>query len=351
MPASIGRRGLVRTGVALGALAALGGATEIARGGGTARRRQLRIGYLPITDAAPLVAAHGLGLYATSGVDVERPVLLRGWASLAEAFIAREVDVVHVLMPLAVQLRYDLGADVRVLSWCHTNGSALTVAPGVREVGDLAGRKLAIPHWWSIHNVILQELLRSAGLRPVVREQPSTRDRTVELVVMSPADMLPALSNGAIGGYVVADPFNAAAEVKRLGRILRFTGDVWRGHACCVVAAHPDLPDQTAQGVVDAVAKAQLFLRQSRAAGARLLSGDGYLPQPLAAIGRSLTYPTDEYTHTAAVRRRAWAGNLIDLPAVPVSQLHGAPGERHGTDRGRRRYDVSSTNLSFFCPQ
>jgi NitT/TauT family transport system substrate-binding protein len=32
----------------------------------------------------------------------------------------------------------------------------------------------------------------------------------------------------------VADPFNALAEVKEAGKILRFTGDVWRDHACCV---------------------------------------------------------------------------------------------------------------------
>jgi NitT/TauT family transport system substrate-binding protein len=316
MSVHFGRRRLLQGGVALGALAGMVGAGELASGAGSGpvRGNGLRVGYLPITDAAPLLAAHALGLYERSGVDVQRPALFRGWAALAEAFLARQVDVVHVLMPMAVQLRYAFGADVRVLSWCHVNGSALTAAPDVHRVADLAGRKIAIPHWWSIQNVVLQEMLRGAELRPVVREQPQAN--TVELVVMSPADMLPALQNGAIGGYVVADPFNAAAETKRVGRILRFTGDVWRSHACCVVAAHHDLADGKAQAVLDGVAGAQAFLRQQRSSGARLLSG-GYLPQPTAIINRALTYPATEYAASGAVRHRDWAGNLIDFQPFP----------------------------------
>jgi NitT/TauT family transport system substrate-binding protein len=316
MSTNFGRRRLLQGGVALGALAGMVGAGELAfgAGGGPAPGSGLRVGYLPITDAAPLLTAHALGLYERSGVDVQRPVLFRSWASLAEALLARKVDVVHVLMPMAVQLRYAFGADVRVLSWCHVNGSALTTSSDVHSVADLAGRKVAIPHWWSIQNVVLQETLRGAGLRPVVREQ--SRANTVELVVMSPADMLPALQNGAIGGYVVADPFNAAAETKQVGRILRFTGDVWRSHACCVVAAHHDLADGQAQAVLDAVAGAQAFLRQHRSPGARLLSS-GYLPQPTTIINRALTYPTAEYAASGAVQHPEWTGNLIDFQPFP----------------------------------
>ena len=91
---------------------------------------QLRIGYLPITDAAPLLIAHAAGLYQPGVVSAAKPVLFRSWAALAEAFVTRQVDVVHLLMPMAVQLRYTIGAArVRVLGWNHTNGSALTVAP------------------------------------------------------------------------------------------------------------------------------------------------------------------------------------------------------------------------------
>ncbi|MGL5442261.1 MAG: ABC transporter substrate-binding protein, partial [[Mycobacterium] stephanolepidis] len=174
---------------------------------------QLRIGYLPITDAAPLLLAHSAGMYPDGAVSAAKPVLFRSWAALAEAFMARQIDVAHLLMPIAIQLRQVLGHGVRVLGWNHTNGSALTVAPDIEHLEDLAGTQVAIPFWWSIHNIVLQELLRGQGLRPVVRSAASRSRRTVELVVMSPSDMVPALANRSIGGYVVADPFNAIAQI------------------------------------------------------------------------------------------------------------------------------------------
>ncbi|MFV8051897.1 ABC transporter substrate-binding protein [Mycobacterium sp. 48b] len=258
----------------------------------------LRVGYLPITDAAPLLVAHSAGLYPARVVSSSRPVLFRSWAALAEAFITRQVDIVHLLMPMAIQLRYTLGAGVRVLGWNHTNGSALTVAPGIRDLSDLAGTQVAIPFWWSIHNIVLQELLRAHGLRPVLRRGASRADRTVELIVMSPSDMVPALANGTLGGYVVADPFNAAAQIKKIGHIHTFLGDVWRDHACCALVTREDViasRPQAVQAVADAVVGAQLRIDADRAGAAAALTGGKYLPQPTPAIALALTYPKPPY--------------------------------------------------------
>ncbi|TDZ77738.1 ABC transporter substrate-binding protein [Mycobacteroides salmoniphilum] len=259
---------------------------------------QLRIGYLPITDAAPLLLAHAAGMYPAGTVSAAKPVLFRSWAALAEAFMARQIDVAHLLMPMAIQLRQVLGHGVRVLGWNHTNGSALTVAPDVVHLEDLAGTQVAIPFWWSIHNIVLQELLRGHGLRPVVRSAASRGQRTVELIVMSPSDMVPALANRSIGGYVVADPFNAIAQIKKIGRIHTFLGDVWRDHACCVLVTRDDVIAGRAsavQGVTDAVVAAQLRIDGDRKSAASTLGGGKYLPQPVAAVQTALTYPNPPY--------------------------------------------------------
>nr|WP_152975408.1 ABC transporter substrate-binding protein [Rhodococcus rhodochrous] len=294
--AAITRRTLLRGTVGLAAAGGLAGLVDLGRVAATDRANttgQLRIGYLPITDAAPLLVAHGTGLYPQGVVDGAKPVLFRSWASLAEAFLTRQVDVVHLLMPMAVQLRYALGSAVRILGWNHTNGSALTVAPDVTDLGQLAGRQVAIPFWWSIHNIVLQKMLRAHGLRPVIRRSASRADGTVELIVMSPSDMIPALANGSIGGFTVADPFNAAAELRGVGRIHRFLGDVWRDHACCALLVHEDLLERrpaVAQSVADSLVAAQQRIGTDRPAAAKLLAG-GYLPQPLPAITTALTYP------------------------------------------------------------
>jgi NitT/TauT family transport system substrate-binding protein len=344
--APVSRRTVLRAGVALGVTGGVAGVADLAvagrptaRGGGP----ELRVGYLPITDAAPLLVAHAQGRFAGAGVASARPVLFRAWESLAQAFLAGELDVVHLLMPFAVQLRYALGAQVRIVAWNHTNGSALTVAPSVRGIGDLAGRSVAIPFWWSIHNVLLQRMLRSAGLRPVVRRSPSAAERTVALVVMSPADMLPALDTGTIAGYIVADPFNAAAELRKVGRIARFVGDVWQDHACCAVVVRQELIDRSphaVQAVTDAVAGAQRWIGAHRTETAGLLSTGRYLPQPLPAVTRALTRaPTDP---VLVVRNPSWHGERIGFSPYPfpsyTSALVGAmretvvDGDRHFLD-------------------
>jgi NitT/TauT family transport system substrate-binding protein len=297
----LSRRTLLGAGIGLAAAGGLFGVADLARSAITdpaTTGTQLRVGYLPITDAAPLLVAHAAGLYPPGAVSAAKPVLFRSWAALAEAFITRQVDVAHLLMPMAVQLRYTLGSDVRVLGWNHTNGSALTVAPDIVELADLGGRQVAIPFWWSIHNIVLQQLLRANGLRPVIRRSASRAQRTVELVVMSPSDMVPALASRSIGGYVVADPFNAMAQIKGIGRIHTFLGDVWRDHACCVLVTRSDVIENrrsAVQSVTDGVVAAQIRLDADRKGAAAILGDGHYLPQPAKAIALALTYPSPPY--------------------------------------------------------
>jgi NitT/TauT family transport system substrate-binding protein len=314
--------GLLAARDARAALAAAAPVTPAAPGG-PLEATDLRIGYLPITDATPLVLAHAQGLYAAEGLEARRPTLFRGWAQLAEAFQARQVDVVHLLMPTAVWMRFGQGYPVKLVAWNHTDGSAFTVARGTTDLDQLAGRTVAIPFWYSIHNVVLQLVLRQAGLTPLVRGEPSVRERSVKLVVMAPPDMPPALASGAIAGYIVADPFNALAELNGVGRIHRFTGDAWLNHACCVVVMHEEdtiRRPRWAQAVVNAIARAQLFARLHRRETARLLSaaGGNYLPQPLPVVERALShYDRVEYGATQAVRHPDWPNHRIDFQPFP----------------------------------
>jgi NitT/TauT family transport system substrate-binding protein len=297
----LSRRALLGAGVGLAAAGGVFGVADLARSAVTdpaTEGPQLRIGYLPITDAAPLLMAHAAGLYPPGTVSAAKPVLFRSWAALAEAFITRQVDVAHLLMPMAVQLRYTLGGGIRVLGWNHTNGSALTVAPGLEDLAELAGSQVAIPFWWSIHNIVLQQLLRAHGLHPVIRRSASRSQGTVELVVMSPSDMVPALANRSIGGYVVADPFNAMAQIKGIGRIHTFLGDVWRDHACCVLVTREDVIESrptAVQALTNGVVVAQARLDADRKGAATTLGDGRYLPQPSKAIALALTYPSPPY--------------------------------------------------------
>ena len=286
----------------------------------------VRIGYLPITDATPLLVAHGKGFFDAEGIKAEKPVLLRSWAQVLEAFISGQVNVVHLLSPMTVWARFGSKAPAKVVAWNHTAGSGLTVAPGINTVKDLGGKTVAIPFWHSIHNVVLQMLLRENGLNPVTKRTGTATANEVNLVVMAPADMVPALAAQQISGFIVAEPFNAAAETLGVGKILRFTGDVWKDHACCVVFMHErDLQQRPewSQKAVNAMIKAQLWTRGNRAETAALLSKDGvnkYTPHSTAVLEKVLSPPDSDiagYVTAGAIRNPDWKERRIDFHPYP----------------------------------
>ncbi|MGI4859611.1 MAG: ABC transporter substrate-binding protein, partial [Janthinobacterium lividum] len=286
----------------------------------------VRVGYLPITDAVPLLVAHRNGYFDANGLKAEKPTLLRSWAQLVEAFLSGQVNVVHLLSPMTVWARYGAHAPAKVVAWNHVNGSALTVAPHVNSLADLGGKTVALPFWYSIHNVVLQDLLRSAELSPVLKKTGAPQAHEVNLIVMPPSDMPPALAGGRIAGFIVAEPFNAAAENLKIGKVLRFTGDVWKNHACCVVFMHErDLNERAAwsQKVVDAIVNAQLWTRAHPAEAARLLSKEGsdhYTPHPLPVLQRVLAPDTGaegRYLADRAVLHADWHERRIDFQPYP----------------------------------
>ncbi|PKM30732.1 MAG: ABC transporter substrate-binding protein [Gammaproteobacteria bacterium HGW-Gammaproteobacteria-11] len=287
----------------------------------------VRIGYLPITDATPLLVAHNNGLFEAEGIQSEKPVLLRSWAQVIEAFISGQVNVIHLLSPMTVWARYGSQVPAKVVAWNHVGGSGLTVAPDISDVKQLGGKSIAIPFWYSIHNVVVQQLLRDSGLTPVSKPAGSNiAANEVSLVVMPPSDMPPALASKRISGYIVAEPFNALAENLNVGRVQRFTGDIWRDHACCVVFMHEhDLNNRPewSQKVVNAIVKAQLWTREHREEAAQLLSRDGanrYTPHAHDVLSRVLAPAASErqdYLASGAIQHAAWQDERIDFQPYP----------------------------------
>ena len=334
--ADLSRRHLLRlggrsaTGLALAALAGTGayrsfasghgGALEATRQGRQVTDRPVRIGYLPITDASALLGAYELGLLAAGGVPAARPILFRSWDAMAQALTTNQVDVVHMPMPMALALRAGQRAPIKVLCWGHTNGSALTVRPDITDVRHLAGTTVAIPFWWSIHNILLQRLLVDAGLTPLTGGTPSSSAGTVALTVMAPSDMVPALAARSISAFVVADPFSAVAEAQRVGRVHRFLGDVWRRHACCAITASEafvSAEPEAAGAVVTAVVQAQQWFSAHRPqAGALITTRGRFLPQAPAAVSTVFTRQASGYAATS--EHPDWHGEQLGFEAFPA---------------------------------
>lgn len=284
----------------------------------------VRIGYLPITDAAPLLVAHAKKLYEAEGLSAPPPRMFHSWFQLVKAFQARQVNVIHMLMPATIWMRYGHNFPTKVVAWNHTNGSALTVLPTIDKLEELGGQRIAVPFWYSIHNVVLQFLLKQHGLTAVIKSRNAAlKQDEVNLVLLPPPDMISALSDRSIAGYIVAEPFNATAETLQVGKILRFIGDVWKDHACCVVLMHEEDVTQRrdwTQKVVNALVKSQQWMRGNRPEVAYILSKDGgrYTPHPLPVLQRVLTYyESNFYSRQGAITHPDWRVNRIDFQPYP----------------------------------
>ena len=114
--------------------------------------------------------------------------------NLVEAFLSGQVNVVHLLSPMTVWARYGSQAPAKVVAWNHVNGSAYYGRARDQQLGDLGGKIVAVPFWYSIHNVVLQDMLRAQGLDAGAQENPAPKPERSHLIVMSPSDMPPALA-------------------------------------------------------------------------------------------------------------------------------------------------------------
>lgn len=290
------------------------------------RDEVVRIGYLPITDATVLLVAHAKGFFAEEGLKSEKPALIRGWSPLVEGFAAGKFNLVHLLKPIPIWMRYNNGFPVKIMSWAHLNGSGLVVGrhTGVTRFSELGGHQVAVPYWYSMHNIVLQMALRHAGLKPVIKSQsdPLAEDE-VNLQIMPPPDMPPALAARKIDAFIVAEPFNAAGEMLAGGSMLRFTGDMWRNHPCCVVCMNENQVNANptwTQKVMNAVVKAQDYAQQNKKEVAHLLSRDGerYLPMKADVVERAMTlYDDKTYAKPDAIQNPDWGSGRIDFQPWP----------------------------------
>ncbi|PTW59813.1 NitT/TauT family transport system substrate-binding protein [Breoghania corrubedonensis] len=288
----------------------------------------VRIGYLPITDATALLVAHGMGYFKDEGLKVERPTLIRGWSPLVEGFVAGKFNLVHFLKPIPVWMRYNNKIPVKLMAWAHTNGSGLVVGgkTGITSFSQLGGKQVAVPFWYSMHNIVLQYALRQSGITPVIKSasEPLAANEC-NLQILPPPEMPAALAVGKIDAYIVAEPFNAMGELKAGAKMLRFTGDIWKNHPCCVICMHEQVTTEKkewTQKVMNAVVRAQIYSSKNKAEVARLMSkdGEGYLPMPATVVERAMTLYTqdEEYIETGAIQHGAeWGNGRIDFQPWP----------------------------------
>jgi len=169
----------------------------------------------------------------------------------------------------------------------NTNGQAITLAmrhKGRRDPRGWKGMRLAIPFLHSMHNYLLRYYLAEAGLDP---------DRDVQISVVLPPNMVAALRDGSIDGFLGPDPMNQRAVYEDLGFIHLLSKDIWDGHPCCAfgtradfVRAHPNTFAALTRAVLVSAAMAQEA--RHRDLISTVIAPLNYLNQPESVIRQVL---------------------------------------------------------------
>jgi NitT/TauT family transport system ATP-binding protein len=208
---------------------------------------RLRIGFIPLADAAALLVAVDRGFTAAEGLDVE---LVRevSWANIRDKLNVGVFDAAHLIAPIAIASSLGLGhIKVPILApfGLGVNGNAITVSPNlyaaIAAAADgsildpmvsaralarvVANRKtrgeepltFGMTFPFSTHNYHLRFWMAAAGVDP---------DEDVRLVVLPPPYMVESLANKHVDAFCVGAPWNSVAVDLGIGFILHFVSEI-----------------------------------------------------------------------------------------------------------------------------
>ena len=257
---------------------------------GALEKKELKIGFIPICCATPLIMADPLGFYRNEGLDVSLRKTA-GWALVRDQMLNAELDASHFLSPMPLSISLGLASEaqpMRVATIQNVNGQAITLAlkhKNNRDPRNWKGFRFAIPFDYSMHNFLLRYYLAEHGIDP---------DKDVQLRITSPADMVANLRAGNIDGFLGPEPFNQRAVYDEIGFIHLLTKEIWDGHPCCAFGVSQRFIDQAPNSfaaLYRAMLKAAAAANDhaNRAAIAKAISPSQYLNQPEAVVRQALT--------------------------------------------------------------
>jgi nitrate/nitrite transport system substrate-binding protein len=269
----------------------LGAAREaFAQGAGKLEKQKLKVGFIPITCATPIIMAHPMGFYAKQGLDVD-VVKTAGWAVIRDKTLNKEYDAAHMLSPMPLAISLGAGATptpFTVAAVENINGQAITLAMKHKDKRDpkqWKGFKFAVPFDYSMHNYLLRYFLAEHGLDP---------DRDVQIRSVPPPEMVANLRADNIDGFLAPDPVNQRAVYDGVGFIHMLSREIWDGHPCCAFAASREFVTanpNTFHALMKALMQATAIARnpENRKNIAEAIAPANYLNQPVTVVEQVLT--------------------------------------------------------------
>ncbi|HEX5388759.1 MAG TPA: CmpA/NrtA family ABC transporter substrate-binding protein [Burkholderiaceae bacterium] len=231
------RRDFIKTAAAGTALfSTLGHHGAWAAGSDAPEKKEVKIGFIPLTDCASVVMASVLGIDQKYGVKII-PTKEASWPGVRDKLVNGELDLAHVLYGLVYGVHLGTAGpkkDMAVLMNLNQNGQAITLSKKLADKGAVDGASLAklmatdkreytfaqtFPT--GTHAMWLYYWLAAHGINPM---------KDAKVITVPPPQMVANMRVGNMDGYCVGEPWNHRAIMDGIGITGTTTQDIWPEH-------------------------------------------------------------------------------------------------------------------------
>ncbi|MDZ4162771.1 MAG: CmpA/NrtA family ABC transporter substrate-binding protein [Burkholderiales bacterium] len=300
---ALNRRDLLKQGTAVAAttfFASLGHSGVWAAGSDAPEKKEVKIGFIPLTDCASVVMASVLGIDQKYGVKII-PNKEASWAGVRDKLVNGELDFAHVLYGLIYGVHLGTSGpkkDMAVMMTLNNNGQGLTLSKKLADkgAGNLEGLVALMkkePREYTFaqtfptgtHAMWLYYWLASAGVNPF---------KDVKSIVVPPPQMVANMRVGNMDGFSVGEPWNHRAIIDGIGVSAATSQDVWKDHPEKVLGTTADFVKQypnTARAVTAAILEASRWIDgglQNKMKMADTIAGKAYVNTSVDAINERI---------------------------------------------------------------
>jgi nitrate/nitrite transport system substrate-binding protein len=207
-----------------------------AAGSDAPEKKEVKIGFIPLTDCSSVVMASVLEFDKKYGIKIV-PSKEASWAAVRDKLVNGELDAAHVLYGLIYGVQMGIGGpkkDMAILMNLNHNGQAITLSSKLNEKGVTDGASLkalierekreytfAQTFPTGTHAMWIYYWLAAHGIHPF---------NDVKAIVVPPPQMVANMRVGNMDGFCVGEPWNNRAIVDKIGFTANTTQDIWKDH-------------------------------------------------------------------------------------------------------------------------
>ncbi|MCD2514242.1 CmpA/NrtA family ABC transporter substrate-binding protein [Comamonas endophytica] len=271
-----------------------------AQGSDAPEKKEVKIGFIPLTDCASVVMASVLGIDQKYGVKII-PTKEASWAGVRDKLVNGELDCAHVLYGLVYGVHLGIGGpkkDMAVLMNLNNNGQAITLAKKLADKGAVNGAGLArlmasekreytfaqtFPT--GTHAMWLYYWLAANGINPM---------KEAKVITVPPPQMVANMRVGNMDGFCVGEPWNHRAIMDGIGVTAATTQEIWKDHPEKVLGCTAEFADKypnTARAVTAAILEAGRWIDASMANKSRMaetIAAKSYVNTSVDAINQRI---------------------------------------------------------------